>query len=222
MSTNAFWDTSFGDYIANSRDRVFAVRQVADVFDLFEEHGVILQKPAYDKCYTDDFSRLLWCDGEIKNEVRDDLKLIGKLIEKADAIDEKSESEFKEIIRNESRNENLLLLLIDDADNVLCVKNECEYRNCRFYMMKELIDENEFYDTAIISYKKLYFHKSIRDSIKSLRNPFKKMRRLIGEHLEMLNNEYSLFAGEQSSGYKNLAELFQNRTGIECSPQAGR
>lgn len=220
MQTLAIWSNEFGNVLALSKKQEDKLKDICDVMELFAEHNVKME--ISDDAYTNEFSAYLWNNKTLKSRSGDDLILLRKSISRAKRVATNTYKNDVETVRQKGRREALLLMLDTDLNNELCIESEDDYYVARSYQMKYLVYENEFYDLAKFSYKNLLIGDAVKESINHLNNPFDTMRELIGEHLSMLDYEYKLLFDNQKRGYVELASMFEDATGIECSTQASR
>jgi hypothetical protein len=155
----------------------------------------------------------------------DEVILLRKLIEKkAHTVELQEYDEVKlDIETSNFSNKRAFISMYNDNPLIWYITNINKLWMVRRYYLNQVSNIDEFLKYVEICFPNLYFHPTVRSSLRTLTHPFMDYKDEIIRHLAAINDYFmQIFTEYEGQGYRAIKDQFRLKTGIDCAPETDR
>lgn len=215
MNIQAVWTDKLTEQIP--KEKYEKIIQFMELLDVLNDKRIVINLDEDSVYECEDFVE--WIYSRKEPELTDIKK---ELILKMSKCCHCEDAQIKRLQENigEVKSQKYFALDFREDNPYYAVTEKAMYKICRKYLGME--SKDQFKEDMEFCFPDIYF--DVSTSIHSLNRKFEDIRAEIVEHLTALNSYRVNFIQlmNKNKGYREIAMLFQQDTGIECSPQGDK
>lgn len=213
MLLEALWTNEITSQFIGLNTAIEKIEQLLELLDYCDEYAIYLFINE-DTIYSNQ-SFCEWLYGKRNPEMNDMKREIQIKMSKSTNIDNKTYDEFFD--KNKG---SMLKLNFDESQEWFL------YTIAKLFRIKQMVlkteTKAEFKEDMEQCFQNIHFDESVKQSLNTLYRNFDEIKSEIVDHLSALDEHAQIFNESQRIANEEIAATFVERTGIDCSPQAGR